>query len=74
LVGVAAKAGRQLAGASVNARFDVGPHVSELVSEVSVTDAEVVCEAERPRPLRHRVECFAKQHIAVDALELSIKA
>ncbi len=76
LVGVAAKSDRQLAGASVNgdALFDVDQYVSELVSEVSVTDAEVVCEAEGPRPLRHRVECFATQHIAVGAPELSIRA
>ena len=50
LVGVAAKADYQLAGAPVNgdALFGVGQHVSELVSAASVTNAEVVCEAERP--------------------------
>jgi hypothetical protein len=50
--------------ASVNGDtlFDVDQYVSGLVSEVSVTDAEVTAKL-GGAPLRHRVrECFATTH------------
>jgi hypothetical protein len=63
LLGVASEADFQLAGAPVNgdAHFGVGQHVAKVVSGASVTDAEIVSEAERPCPLRYRLECSAKQ-------------
>src|SRR5690242_12717748 len=63
LVGIAAEADRQLAGASVDgdALLSVCQHVGKLISEPAVADAEIVGEAERPCPFGYHVERFAKQ-------------
>src|SRR6266436_4594494 len=58
LVGVAAEADGQLAGAAVDGHptLLVPQHIGKLVTEPPVPYAEIILEGKRPRPGRHFAE------------------